>query len=68
MKRFVLLLALVAAKDQFILANVVRALGQPFTIVPITGLALATLARKDAGEGSALLAGHLPNSGDGGTE
>jgi DHA2 family multidrug resistance protein len=42
------------AKDQFILANVVRALGQPFTIVPITGLALATIARKDAGEGSAL--------------
>ena len=42
------------AKDQFIWANVVRALGQPFTIVPITGLAVATLARKDAGDGSAL--------------
>ena len=42
------------AKDQFIWANVVRALGQPFTIVPITGLAIATLARKDAGDGSAL--------------
>jgi DHA2 family multidrug resistance protein len=42
------------AKDQFFAANIVRALGQPFTIVPITGLALATLARKDAGEGSAL--------------
>jgi DHA2 family multidrug resistance protein len=41
-------------KDQFIFANVVRALGQPFTIVPITGLALGTIARKDAGEGSAL--------------
>jgi len=41
-------------KDQFVLANVVRAFGQPFTIVPITGLALATIARKDAGEGSAL--------------
>ncbi len=42
------------AKDQFIWANVVRALGQPFTIVPVTGLATATLARKDAGDGSAL--------------
>ena len=42
------------AKDQFIWANVVRALGQPFTIVPITGLATATLARKDAGDGSAI--------------
>ncbi len=42
------------AKDQFIWANVVRALGQPFTIVPITGLAMATLARKDAGDGSAI--------------
>lgn len=41
-------------KDQLIFANVVRALGQPFTIVPITGLALATIAPKDAGEGSAL--------------
>ena len=42
------------AKDQFIYANVVRALGQPFTIVPITALAVATLARKDAGDGSAI--------------
>ena len=42
------------AKDQFIWANVVRALGQPFTIVPITGLATATLSRKDAGDGSAI--------------
>jgi DHA2 family multidrug resistance protein len=42
------------AKDQFIWANVVRALGQPFTIVPITTLATATLARKDAGDGSAI--------------
>ncbi len=41
-------------KDQFILANVVRAFGQPFTIVPVTALATATLARKDAGEGSAI--------------
>lgn len=42
------------AKDQFIFANVIRALGQPFTIVPITGLAVAGLARKDAGDGSAI--------------
>ncbi len=42
------------AKDQFIFANIIRAIGQPFTIVPITGLALATISRKDAGEGSAL--------------
>lgn len=42
------------AKDQFIVANIVRALGQPFTIVPITGLAVAGLARKDAGDGSAI--------------
>lgn len=41
-------------KDQFILANVVRAFGQPFTIVPVTALATATLAPKDAGEGSAI--------------
>ena len=42
------------AKDQFIYANIVRALGQPFTIVPVTALATATLARKDAGDGSAI--------------
>ena len=41
-------------KDQFIWANVVRAIGQPFTIVPVTALATATLARKDAGDGSAI--------------
>ena len=41
-------------KDQFIVANIVRALGQPFTIVPVTALATATLAPKDAGEGSAI--------------
>jgi DHA2 family multidrug resistance protein len=41
-------------KDQFIFANIIRALGQPFTIVPITGLAMATMSREDAGEGSAL--------------
>ena len=42
------------AKDQFIVANIVRAFGQPFTIVPVTALATATLARKDAGDGSAI--------------
>ena len=41
-------------KDQFIVANIVRACGQPFTIVPVTALATATLAPKDAGEGSAI--------------
>jgi DHA2 family multidrug resistance protein len=41
-------------KDQFIVANIVRAFGQPFTIVPVTALATATLARRDAGDGSAI--------------
>ena len=41
-------------KPQFIVANIVRALGQPFTIVPVTALATATLARQDAGDGSAI--------------
>ncbi len=41
-------------KDQFIWANIVRAIGQPFTIVPVTALATATLARQDAGDGSAI--------------
>jgi DHA2 family multidrug resistance protein len=42
------------AGDQFTLANLVRAFGQPFTIVPVTGLAVATLAPKDAASGSAI--------------
>jgi DHA2 family multidrug resistance protein len=42
------------AGDQLRLANLVRAFGQPFTIVPITGLAVATLAAKDAASGSAI--------------
>jgi len=42
------------AHDQFRFANIVRAFGQPFTIVPVTGLATATLARKDTGDGSAI--------------
>ena len=41
-------------KDQFAVANIVRAFGQPFTIVPVTALATATLARQDAGDGSAI--------------
>src|SRR5207237_9858268 len=36
------------------LANIVRACGHTFTIVPITGLAVATLSAKDAGSGSAI--------------
>jgi MFS transporter, DHA2 family, multidrug resistance protein len=42
------------AGDQLMVANIVRAFGQPFTIVPVTGLAIATLAPKDAGSGSAI--------------
>ena len=42
------------AGDQFTIANIVRAFGQPFTIVPVTGLAVAMLAPKDAGSGSAI--------------
>ena len=42
------------AGDQFTLANIVRAFGQPFTIVPVTGLAVATLAARDAASGSAI--------------
>ncbi len=41
-------------KQQFAVANIVRAFGQPFTIVPVTALATATLARADAGDGSAI--------------
>lgn len=42
------------AGDQLMIANIVRAFGQPFTIVPVTALATATLAPKDAGSGSAI--------------
>jgi DHA2 family multidrug resistance protein len=41
-------------KDQFMFANIVRALGQPFTIVPVTQLAIAGLAPRDAGDASAI--------------
>jgi DHA2 family multidrug resistance protein len=40
--------------SQLTIANIVRAFGQPFTIVPVTGLAVATLAAKDAASGSAI--------------
>jgi MFS transporter, DHA2 family, multidrug resistance protein len=39
---------------QFQLANVVRAIGQPFTIVPLSAIATAGLAAKDQADGSAL--------------
>jgi DHA2 family multidrug resistance protein len=42
------------AGDQLTIANLVRAFGQPFTIVPVTGLAIATLAPKNAASGSAI--------------
>ena len=42
------------AGDQLRIANIVRAFGQPFTIVPITGLAVASLSKADAASGSAI--------------
>ncbi len=39
---------------QFQIANIVRALGQPFTIVPLSALATAGLLREQQGDGSAL--------------
>jgi MFS transporter, DHA2 family, multidrug resistance protein len=39
---------------QFQFANIVRALGQPFTIVPLSALATAGLLREQQGDGSAL--------------
>jgi DHA2 family multidrug resistance protein len=42
------------AGEQFAFANVIRALGQPFTIVPLSSLATALLQPKDAGDGSAI--------------
>ncbi|MDQ6623476.1 MAG: MFS transporter, partial [Verrucomicrobiota bacterium] len=42
------------AGSQLMIANIVRAFGQPFTIVPVTALATATLAPKDAASGSAI--------------
>lgn len=42
------------AGDQYIFANIIRAFGQPFTIVPVIGLATSTIARKDSGDASAI--------------
>ena len=42
------------AGEQFAISNVVRALGQPFTIVPLSSLATVVLQPKDVGDGSAL--------------
>jgi MFS transporter, DHA2 family, multidrug resistance protein len=39
---------------QFQLANLVRAIGQPFTIVPLSAIATAGLATRDQTDGSAL--------------
>ncbi|MBV9672943.1 MAG: DHA2 family efflux MFS transporter permease subunit [Verrucomicrobia bacterium] len=39
---------------QFQLANVIRALGQPFTIVPLSAIATAGLRKEQQGDGSAL--------------
>jgi MFS transporter, DHA2 family, multidrug resistance protein len=39
---------------QFQLANVIRALGQPFTIVPLSAIATAGLIKEQQGDGSAL--------------
>jgi DHA2 family multidrug resistance protein len=43
-----------SAGDQLRIANIVRAFGQPFTIVPVAALAVSTLAPRDAGSGSAI--------------
>jgi MFS transporter, DHA2 family, multidrug resistance protein len=43
-----------SAGDQLMLANIVRAFGQPFTIVPVAALAVSTLPPKDAPNGSAI--------------
>ena len=43
-----------SAGDQLMLANIVRAFGQPFTIVPLASLAISTLSPKDAPNGSAI--------------
>jgi DHA2 family multidrug resistance protein len=42
------------AYDQLVFANLVRAFGQPFTIVPLTTLATAMLSREEAPSGSAV--------------
>ena len=42
------------AGDQLRFSNIVRAFGQPFTIVPVTTIAITMLSPKDAGDGSAI--------------
>jgi MFS transporter, DHA2 family, multidrug resistance protein len=42
------------AGEQLAVANVVRALGQPFTIVPLSSLATSFLEPKQVGDGSAI--------------
>jgi DHA2 family multidrug resistance protein len=42
------------AHDQLVFANIIRAFGQPFTIVPVIGLATATLRKKETADGSAI--------------
>lgn len=42
------------AGHQYVIANVIRAMGQPFTIVPVIGLATSTIAKKDSGDASAI--------------
>jgi MFS transporter, DHA2 family, multidrug resistance protein len=42
------------AGQQFAFANIVRAIGQPFTIIPLSSLATTLLDPKYAGDGSAL--------------
>jgi DHA2 family multidrug resistance protein len=43
-----------SAGDQLMFANIVRAFGQPFTIVPVASLAVSSLPPKDAPSGSAI--------------
>ena len=42
------------AGEQLSISNIVRALGQPFSMVPLSALATALLQPKDAGDGSAI--------------
>ncbi len=39
---------------QFVFTNIIRALGQPFTIVPVTAIATSLLVRSQAGDASAI--------------
>jgi DHA2 family multidrug resistance protein len=42
------------AGDQLRFSNIVRAFGQPFTIVPVTTIAITMLSQREAGDGSAI--------------